>query len=44
MSIARISSLMTEKKINRVPIVDTAGKPIGIVTRSNLVNAFCMLG
>jgi CBS domain-containing protein len=44
MSIGRISSLMTEKNINRVPIVDLAGKPIGIVTRSNLVNAFCMLG
>jgi CBS domain-containing protein len=44
MPIDRISSLMSEKNINRVPIVDTAGKPIGIVTRSNLVNAFCMLG
>lgn len=44
MSIGRISSLMAEKNINRVPIVDSAGKPIGIVTRSNLVNAFCMLG
>jgi CBS domain-containing protein len=44
MSIGRISSLMAEKNINRVPIVDLAGKPIGIVTRSNLVNAFCMLG
>ncbi|RJR17309.1 MAG: CBS domain-containing protein [Desulfobacteraceae bacterium] len=44
MSIGKISSLMIEKNINRVPVVDTDGKPIGIVTRSNLVNSFCMLG
>jgi len=44
MPIGRISSLMSKKNINRVPIVDLAGRPLGIVTRSNLVNAFCMLG
>jgi CBS domain-containing protein len=43
-SISRISALMIEKNINRLPIVDAAGKPVGIVTRSDLVNSFCMLG
>jgi len=43
-SIGRISALMVDKTINRVPIVDTAGKVVGIVTRSDLVNSFCMLG
>ena len=43
-SIGRISTLMIEKNINRLPIVDAAGKPVGIVTRSDLVNSYCMLG
>ena len=43
-SIGRISVLMIEKNINRLPIVDAAGKPVGIVTRSDLVNSYCMLG
>ncbi len=32
-----IAKLMTRRKINRVPIVDAAGKLIGIVTRADLV-------
>jgi CBS domain-containing protein len=43
-SIGQISALMIEKNINRLPIVDAAGKPVGIVTRSDLVNSYCMLG
>lgn len=43
-SIGGISALLMEKNINRLPIVDADGKPAGIVTRSDLVNAFCMLG
>jgi CBS domain-containing protein len=43
-SIGAISALLMEKNINRLPIVDADGKPIGIVTRSDLVNSFCMLG
>jgi CBS domain-containing protein len=43
-SIGRISALMIEKNINRLPIVDASGKPVGIVTRSDLVNSYCMLG
>ncbi|MFY9941688.1 MAG: CBS domain-containing protein [Desulfobacterales bacterium] len=29
-----------EKNINRLPIVGADGKPVGIVTRSDLVNFF----
>ena len=43
-SIGRISTLMIEKNINRLPIADATGKPVGIVTRSDLVNSYCMLG
>ena len=43
-SIGKISALMIEKNINRLPIVDAAGKPVGIVTRSDMVNACGMLG
>ena len=43
-SIAEISMLLMEKKINRLPIVGSDGKPVGIVTRSDLVSSFCMLG
>jgi CBS domain-containing membrane protein len=43
-SIGRISSMMIEKNINRIPIVDDEGKPAGIVTRSDLINSYCMLG
>jgi len=42
--VGQISALMTEKNINRLPIVDAAGQPVGIVTRSDLVNSYCMLG
>ena len=43
-SIGAISALLMEKNINRLPIVDEDGKPAGIVTRSDLVNSYCMLG
>jgi CBS domain-containing protein len=43
-TIGAISALLMEKNINRLPIVDADGKPVGIVTRSDLVNSFCMLG
>jgi CBS domain-containing protein len=42
-SISAISMLLMEKNINRLPIVDAGNKPIGIVTRSDLVNSFCAL-
>lgn len=43
-SIGAISALLMEKNINRLPIVDADEKLIGIVTRSDLVSSFCMLG
>jgi CBS domain-containing membrane protein len=42
-SLKDISAILTEKGINRLPIVDNNGKPVGIVTRSDLVNSFCQL-
>jgi CBS-domain-containing membrane protein len=43
-SLKDISAVLTQKGINRLPIVDADGKPAGIVTRSDLVNSFCQLG
>jgi CBS domain-containing membrane protein len=40
MSIGAIAALCKEKQINRLPIVDTAGRPVGIVTRTDLVHAY----
>jgi CBS domain-containing membrane protein len=34
-----ISALFIDRQINRLPIVDAGGKPIGIVTRTDLVHA-----
>ncbi|NLX17702.1 MAG: CBS domain-containing protein [Desulfobulbus sp.] len=36
-----ISSLFVEKEINRLPIVDTDGRPIGFITRTDLVQSYC---
>lgn len=36
-----ISALFVEKEINRLPIVDTDGRPIGFVTRTDLVQSYC---
>ena len=43
-SIGEIAALFTERKINRLPIIGKDDRPVGIVTRSDLVNAYCMLG
>lgn len=40
MTMGAIAALFAEKQINRVPIVDKDMRPIGIVTRSNLVHAY----
>ena len=40
-TVAEISELFTKHSINRLPICDAAGRPIGIVTRSNLVGSLC---
>ncbi len=41
MTIGAISTLFIDKCINRLPIVDGDGRPIGIVTRTDLVNSYC---
>ncbi|MHB1420168.1 MAG: CBS domain-containing protein [Bacillota bacterium] len=43
-SIKDIASMMIEKKVNRVPIVDKDGRLLGIVTRSDIVKALNMKG
>jgi CBS-domain-containing membrane protein len=43
-SMGAIAALLRDKNINRLPIVDADDRPIGIVTRSDLVNSLCMLG
>jgi len=43
-SIGAIAALLTEKNINRLPIVDADSRPVGIVTRTDLVNSYCLLG
>lgn len=42
-AIGAISALLMEKNINRLPIVAADGRPVGIVTRTDLVQSFCML-
>lgn len=34
-----VAALLSHKGINRVPVVDEAGRPVGIVTRDDLVRA-----
>lgn len=36
-----ISALFVEKQINRLPIIEAEGRPVGIVTRSDLVQSYC---
>jgi CBS domain-containing protein len=39
-SVARAASLMIERAVNRLPVVDDDGAIVGIVTRADLVRAF----
>ena len=39
-TIGTISTLFAERQINRLPIVDDNGRPIGIVTRTDLAHSF----
>lgn len=43
MPVSEISSLLTRKGFNRIPIVDDSRKPVGIVTRADLVTSYCRL-
>jgi CBS domain-containing protein len=38
-TVGSISTLFIDRQINRLPIVDAGGRPIGIVTRTDLVHA-----
>ncbi len=40
-SLGAISTLFKEKGINRLPIVDADGRPVGIVTRTDIVHSYC---
>jgi CBS-domain-containing membrane protein len=44
MTIGTISALFAERGINRLPIVDDDGRPVGVVTRTDLAHAFHILG
>lgn len=41
-TIGAISQLFIDHKINRLPIVDPDGRPLGIVTRTDLVQSYCI--
>lgn len=41
-TIGEISRLFIDRKINRLPIVDPDGRPLGIVTRTDLVQSYGM--
>lgn len=43
MSIGAISALFAERRINRLPIVEADGRPVGIVTRSDLTHSLNVL-
>lgn len=40
-TIGAISAFFMDKRINRLPIVDSDGRAVGIVTRTDLVNSYC---
>mgnify|MGYP001767759341 CR=1 FL=1 len=40
MTLGAISALFAEKRINRLPIIDAEGRPLGIVTRTDLVHSY----
>lgn len=42
-SVAEIGLLLTEKNINRLPVVDHGNRLVGIITRSDLVRAYCLI-
>ncbi|MDK9708569.1 MAG: CBS domain-containing protein [Desulforhopalus sp.] len=44
MTIGEISALFVDRQINRLPIIDGGGRPIGIVTRTDLAHSYSVLG
>lgn len=43
MSIGAISALFAQRRINRLPIVEADGRPVGIVTRTDLAHSLNVL-
>ncbi len=43
MSIGTISTLFSQRRINRLPIVEADGRPVGIVTRTDLAHSLTVL-
>lgn len=39
-TVGAISALFIDRQINRLPIVDAGGRPVGIVTRTDLVHSY----
>ncbi len=44
MTIGEISNLFVVRKINRLPILSADGRPIGIVTRTDLAHSYSVFG
>ncbi len=44
MTIGTIAVLFADRQINRLPIVDKDGRPVGIVTRTDLAHSFHVYG
>ncbi len=44
MTIGEISTLFVDRRINRLPIIGADGKPVGMVTRTDLAHSYSALG
>jgi CBS domain-containing membrane protein len=44
MTIGEISALFVDRRINRLPIVSADGRPVGIVTRTDLAHSYSAFG
>ena len=44
MTIAEISELFAKRQINRLPIISEDGRPVGIVTRTDLAHSYSIFG
>ncbi len=38
--VSEIAEMMVNNRVNRIPIIDEEGKPVGIVTRADIVKSF----
>ncbi|MEZ6855073.1 CBS domain-containing protein [Halodesulfovibrio aestuarii] len=42
-SLTELSKIFTDRSVNRIPICNVEGVPLGIVTRSDLVSSICQM-